>query len=405
MAHQPSRGIQRGGGNADANAILAQLSTAFSDFRQRTSSDIAEIRASADEAVARAAARELGGGSPRERPEDLAHVESFASWLRAPADHTAAAHLLQAEAAARENRPQALGSTLTGTSGGYTVPAPISDSIQVRIKEISPMRQICSRFTVASTATTFLVNRNDATSAWAGETDPRTDAGSPTVDRREPSYGTVYGYIEATEELLLDSGIDIKSWFQSATAQQIAQAEGAAFVSGNGSNKPTGFLAGPTPVDTDDEGRAAGTLQYVPTGDANTITPDSLIFLMYSAKALHRQNGSWLMSSATGARVSTLKDGNDNYLWQPSYQAGTPPMLLGRPVYFDENMPAVAANAFPIAFGNFEAGYLIADSGMMRITIDDNITKPGFVRFYIRRRVGGVTLDSEAIKLLKVATS
>lgn len=399
-----NRGILRAYANADPNRMLADLTGAFASFKERHNAESAELRAAVDEIAAKAAIGGLGTGKS-ERFEDRQHTDAFASWLRAPNDHTAVSDLMKAESAVRGISPQASGNTLTGASGGFTVPAPVASSIQERVLEISPMRQLASIFTVNSTGTKFLVNRNDATSAWVGETVARDGTTEPTVDLRAPTYGTVFGYVEATEELLLDSAIDIRSWFTNAVSQQIAQAEGESFVSGNGTNKPTGFLAGPTPVATADGTRASGTLQYVPTGSAEAINVDSLSDLFFATKAQHRQSGSWLMSSATAAAVAKLKDGVGRSIWQASLSADNPSTLLGRPVLYDENMPGIAANAFPIAFGNFAAGYMIADSGNMRITIDDNITTPGFVKFYVRRRVGGVILDSEAIKLLRIAVS
>lgn len=337
------------------------------------------------------------------RPENFEHRDVFMNWLRSPNDRSLAMDLVGAEENARG--PRASGNTTTGASGGFAVPEPVADRIRERILEISPMRGLATSVSVTSTGTKFLVNRNDATSAWVGETAPRGDTTEPSLDLRSPSYGTVYGLIEATEEMLLDSAIDVNMWFTNAVAQKIAQAEGAAFVSGDGTNKPTGFLSGPTPVTTGDSTRASGTLQYVPTGSVSAITPDSLTDLFFAMKAQHRQNGTWVMSSATAAMIAKLKDADGRSIWQNSLSADTPSTLLGRPVVYDENMPGVAENAFPVAFGDLGAGYLIADSGALRITVDDNVTKPGFVRFYVRRRVGGVIYDSEAIKLLKIAAA
>lgn len=332
------------------------------------------------------------------------HTDVFNNWLRAPHSSATQAALTQAEQDGRGFRAE--GNTLTGAAGGFAVPEPVADLIRARILEISPMRRLATNYQVTSTGTKFLVNRNNAASAWVGETDERTGTAEPTLDNRAPSYGTVYGLVEATEELLLDSAVNVGEWFANAAIQQIAQAEGAAFVSGNGTNKPTGFLAGPTPVTTGDATRASGTLQYVPGGDASLInSADALTDLFFATKAMHRSMGSWLMSSATAATVAKIKDSDGRSIWQQSLSADNHNTLLGRPVFFDENMPLVAANAFPIAFGNFAAGYLITDSGDLRVTVDDNITKPGYVRWYIRRRVGGVIYDSEAIKLLKVATT
>lgn len=345
--------------------------------------------------------------TPNARRDKDPHVEAFNQWLRAPQSSARKSQLQMEEESARlHGAIQASGNSLTGAAGGFAVPAPVADAIGQRVKEISPLRQLAANFAVTSTGTKFLVNRNNAASSWVGETDERTGTAEPTLDNRAPTYGTVYALVEATEELLLDSAVDIGQWFADAASQQIAQAEGAAFVAGNGTNKPTGFLAGPTPVTTGDATRAAGTLQYVPTGNASLLTNvDALTDLFFALKSAHRQSASWLMSSATAAVVMKLKDADGRSLWHQSLSADTPSTLLGRPVFFAEDMPAIAANSFPIAFGSFGAGYLITDSGDLRITVDDNVTKPGYVRWYVRRRVGGVIYDSEAIKLLKVAAT
>ncbi len=345
--------------------------------------------------------------TPNARRSNDPHVEAFNQWLRAPQSAARKSQLQMEEESARlHGSIQASGNSLTGAAGGFAVPALVAEAIGQRIKEISPLRQLAANYQVTSTGTRFLVNRNNASSAWVGETTTRADTAEPTLDNRAPTYGTVYGHVEATEELLLDAAVDVGLWFQDAVIQQIAQAEGAAFVSGDGINKPTGFLSGPTPVTTGDATRASGTLQYVPSGAASAISnPDCLMDLFFALKAIHRQSSSWLMSSATAAVVMKLKDTQGRSIWQQSLSADTPNTLLGRPVYFAEDMPAIAANAFPIAFGSFAAGYLVTDSGDIRITVDDNVTKPGFVRWYVRRRVGGVIYDSEAIKLLRISTT
>ena len=395
IAPQMKRAMEAAKDHDDRLATLEQqMAVAY-----RVATETRDQRAEAVAAATR------GGPAASFRAEHHQHADAFAAWLRAPNDQHAKDALLDAQAATRGLNPRAAGSTLSGPAGGFAVPEPVADRIQERILDISPMRRLAARFDVTSTGTKFLVNRNNATSAWVGETDPRADTSEPTLDLRAPTFGTVFGLVEATEELLLDSAVDIGAWFINAVSQQIAQAEGAAFVAGNGSDKPTGFLAGPTPVTTADATRAAGTLQYVPTGDAAAITVDSLTGLYFAAKAQHRQNGTWLMSSATAATIAKLRDDELRSFWQPSLSSDMPNTMLGRPVMFDENMPAITGDAFPVAFGDFSAGYLIADSGGMRITVDDNITKPGYVRFYVRRRVGGAIYDSDAIKLMKVAAT
>jgi HK97 family phage major capsid protein len=104
------------------------------------------------------------------------------------------------------------------------------------------------------------------------------------------------------------------------------------------------------------------------------------------------------------AAMRKYKDSTGQYLWQPALTAGQPATFLGYGITEAEDMPAVAANSFPLAFGDFAQGYLIADRVGMRMTRDE-ITTPGFVKFYVRKRVGGILRNTQAIKLLKVAAS
>jgi len=211
---------------------------------------------------------------------------------------------------------------------------------------------------------------------------------------------------QASEESLDDLFFDVENWLIDSASETLAQGEGAAFVSGNGTKKPTGFLGGPTPVTTVDASRAFGTLQYIAGGQAAAMPTSADLFydIVYALRARYRANAQWVTSKLVLAAMRKYKDGQNQYLWQPSVVAGQPATFLGYGVTEAEDMPAVAANAFPLAFGDFREGYLIADRVGMRITRDE-ITSPGFVKFYVRKRVGGKIRNSQAIKLLKIATT
>jgi HK97 family phage major capsid protein len=211
---------------------------------------------------------------------------------------------------------------------------------------------------------------------------------------------------QASEESLDDLFFNVEQWLIETAAEAIAQGEGSAFVSGNGTNKPTGFLAGPTPLTTVDASRAFGTLQYIASAQASAMPTSTDIFydLVYSLRARYRANARFVTNKLVLASLRKYKDTTNQYLWQPSLQAAQPATFLGYGITEAEDMPAVAANAFPLAFGDFKEGYLIADRVGMRMTRDE-ITSPGFVKFYVRKRVGGRLRNTQAIKLLKIAAS
>lgn len=230
--------------------------------------------------------------------------------------------------------------------------------------------------------------------------------GDDAGDEVAPTFGMASAKPQASEESLDDLFFDVENWLISSAAEAIAQGEGTAFVSGNGTNKPTGFLAGPTPVTTVDASRAFGTLQYIASGQAAAMPTSADIFydLIYALRARYRANARWVTSKLVLAALRKYKDSQNQYLWQPSLVEGQPATFMGYGITEAEDMPAVGAGAFPIAFGDFREGYLIADRVGMRITRDE-ITSPGFVKFYVRKRVGGKLRNTQAIKLLKIAAS
>jgi HK97 family phage major capsid protein len=239
-----------------------------------------------------------------------------------------------------------------------------------------------------------------------GETDARNQTNTPNLAEIIPTFGMASAKPQATEESLDDLFFNIEAWLIESAVEAIATGEGAAFIGGNGTKKPTGFLAGPAPVATADATRAFGTLQYFASGQAAALpsNPDVFTDMVYGVRARYRSNARWLTAKLVMAAMRKYKDSTGQYLWQPALTAGQPATFLGYGITEAEDMPAVAANSFPLAFGDFAQGYLIADRVGMRMTRDE-ITTPGFVKFYVRKRVGGILRNTQAIKLLKVAAS
>lgn len=291
-------------------------------------------------------------------------------------------------------------------AGGYAVPKEIDAIIDATLKDVSPIRAIANVVRVGSAGYRKLVARGGTPAGWASETGARAETATPTFHEILPAMGELYANPAASQAMLDDAAFDVEEWLAHEIAGEFARAEGAAFVSGDGANKPKGFLAAPTAT-TADGARAFGTLQYVPSGAAGAFSasPDErLIDLMQALRPAYRQGAVFVMNSATLARIRKMKTADGAFLWQPSLAAGQPGTLLGYPVVEAEDMPDIAANALSIAFGNFKAGYLIAERGETAILRDPYSNKP-FVHFYATKRVGGVVGNSEAIKLMKFAAA
>ena len=355
----------------------------------------------------------LSGERGNTSAEAETYKGAFLNWMRAPQDpdrmtklHAASKALESKNANGLETRA-ADARTSTAASGGYALPEEIERTIARIGVDISPIRQIATVRQVGTPDYKELIDVNGAAFEWIGETDARSQTNTPDLAEVAPTFGMASAKPQATEEALDDLFFDVENWLVMSAAEAIYAGEGAAFVSGNGTKKPTGFLGGPAPLATTDASRAFGTMQYIASAQAAAMptSPDVFFDIIYSLRARYRANARWVTSKSVLSTIRKYKEATTNaYMWQPALSAGQPSSFAGFPIMEAEDMPAVGAGTFPLAFGDFREGYLIADRVGMRMTRDE-ITTPGYVKFYIRKRVGGKLRNTQAIKLLKIAAS
>jgi HK97 family phage major capsid protein len=250
-----------------------------------------------------------------------------------------------------------------------------------------------------------LVTAGGTPAGWVAEDAGRPETNTPSFVEIAPPFGELYANPAASQAMLDDAAFDVEAWLAQEIATEFARAEGAAFVLGSGVNRPKGFLAAPTSAAADGV-RPFGTLQFITSGAAGGFAAsnpqDRLIDLVQALRPPYRQGAAFVMNSSTAARIRKFKTSDGAFLWQPGLVAGQPDTLLGYPVVEAEDMPDVAADSLSIAFGNFKAGYLIAERTETQILRDPFTHKP-FVHFYATKRVGGQVSNSEAIKLMKFA--
>ena len=389
--------IKAGKGTADMDAKLARMDGAIDSMGEvKAKLEAMETR------MSRPGAYGEGESTSREAAE---YKGAFLNWMRSPTDQerqqkvTAAQRNLETRAADAR--------TSTGASGGFALPEEIERTIARLGVDMSPIRSLATVRTVGTPDYKELIDVNGAAFEWIGETDTRAQTNTPDLAEIAPTFGMASAKPQATEESLDDLFFDVENWLIQSAAEAIYAGEGAAFVSGNGTKKPKGFLAGPTPVVTADASRAFGTLQYIASAQAAAMptSPDVFFDMIYSLRARYRANATWVTSKAVLATIRKYKEATTNaYMWQPALTAGQPSSFAGFPIVEAEDMPAVGAGTFPLAFGDFKEGYLICDRVGMRMTRDE-ITTPGYVKFYIRKRVGGVLRNTQAVKLLKIAAT
>lgn len=396
------RGVVAVRAEEDPAALLRALNAGVTEFKKRHTDELAEIRSSMNDLAARYASRGLNA-APTEDGGDRTKVNAaFRDYIRG--GNTEGLAALSANAA------MSVGSD---PDGGYTVYPTVSGGITARIFESSPLRAYARIVTISSDSFEELLDLEEPDATWVGEEAARPATATGKLGKFTVPAHEIYAMPKITQKLLDDSSIDLAGWLINKVGTKFSRQETAAFYTGNGILKPRGFLTYPTAA-TADATRAWGKLEHVATGStagfldtdvtAGEYPADCLIDVQTSLKGEYRQNAVWMMNRRTAGTVRKFKDADGAYVWTNSTTAGQPSMLLGHPVILCEDMPDIAENAYPVAFGDFGAGYTIVDRQGDRVLRDPFTAKP-HVLFYVYRRVGGDVNNFEAIKLLKVAAS
>lgn len=280
--------------------------------------------------------------------------------------------------------------------GGFVVRPDFSNRINQDVKEDSPIRQIAETITIGTNEYVDYYDESDVGAGWVGETASRPKTSSPSLNELRIPVCEMYASPEATQNLIDDSFIDIEGWLQGKLVSKFARLEGSAFVSGDGSKKPKGFLSY-------NSGSTFNKLQQVTTAGSGVIAFDDLISVTDSLLDSFKTNARWVMNKETRSALRKLKDGENQYLWQPDNQGGIAASLLGYAVTIAVDMPAIGTNNLAVAFGDFRRGYKIVDRQGLRILRDPFTNKP-FIKYYTTKRVGGGVQHFQAIKILKVSS-
>ncbi len=397
-----------------ADVVLAEkvdrINDAITEWQTKldvlaTKESVTEMRGDMDELEKKINRRV---GLPQQQPQEQEHIKAFVNFIRNRSAKNEEA------LTAIEQKAVTIGTT---TAGGHAVPAPIAAQVLQKILDISPVTAAVRRTPVTSPLYERLVDTRGAASGWAGETDSRSETGTPTIQQVTFTHGELYAVPKVSNWALTDIFFDVEGWMRESIADEFAYQLGEAITDGDGTNKPTGIVSG-TPVSTSDEAspaRAFGTLQYVATGVAAAFPLDQLgspkgdpvavlIDTITALKPRYQTAARWMMNRTTEAVMRKWRDANGLNLWQPSIQAGVPASMLGFPIIPNEGMANEGANTFPVAFGDFNAGYeLIVIQGMRLIR--DEVTSKGNVLFYFAQRFGGKLVNDDAIKLIKCAAS
>lgn len=420
------------------NASISDIQAKIEDALKRTDDAMQkteEARAGADEAMKAIGRLSVGGaGSSTEEIDALrANATAFyAAKTGKPIDEitdvdveqyqnyrSAYSMFVRRGGADGERLPQDVMASLSSGSdadGGFWVPTEMASRIQTRLFETSDIRQIATVESTTADMWELPIDVNEAASGgWVSEKATRSETDTPRSGIQKIEIHEQFAEPKATQRVLDDATRNVEQWLGTKIADKFSRVENTAFVLGTGAGQPRGiFSYGADSVTTDDASRDWGKLQHVVSGAAGDFPaqsgipgakdPDALLTMISKLKPFYRNNARWLMSRATEAVIRKMKDGDGRYLvgMGDLRDAATGFMLLGFPVATAEDVPALAGDAYSIAFGDFSAGYTIVDRQGIR-TLRDPYTGKPFVKFYSTKRVGADVTDFDAIKLMKMA--
>jgi HK97 family phage major capsid protein len=379
---------------AEAKAAMTGFLKEFSTFQD----DVKSTLKHQEERLTMLNAKTMAYGRPAlsARAEvEAPHQKAFNAYLRSGDDDGLRGLTLEGKAM----------SSAVAADGGYLVDPQTSDRIQSLLLSTSSLRSVANVVQVEATSFDVIVDRSEVGSGWATEAAATTETATPVIERISIKLHELAAMPKASQRLLDDSAFDVEGWLAEKIATRFIRAEAAAFINGDGVDKPKGILL---PTKVANASWTWGNIGYVPTGAAadfaTTNAADCIINLVYALGADYRANGSFVMNSKTVGAVRKMKDADGRFLWSDGLAAGEPSRLMGYPVVVSEDMPDIAANAYAVAFGDFRAAYTIAERPDLRILRDPFSAKPN-VLFYANKRVGGDITDYAAVKLLKIAVS
>ena len=277
----------------------------------------------------------------------------------------------------------------TDTEGGYLVPDTFEKKLITTLEEENVIRKHAHVFTTSSGSHKIPVVSTRGTAAWVDE-EGQIPESDDAFGQQLIGAHKISTLIKVSEELLNDSAFDLENYFATEFARRIGNAEEAAFLTGNGSGKPTGILA-------DIGGAEIG----VTAASETAITADEIIDLFYSLKSPYRKKAIWVLNDRTIKAIRKLKDSNGQYLWQPALHEGEYDTILGKRIYTSPFAPEIGAGAKTIAFGDFSY-YWIGDRQSVAFKrLNERYAETGQVGFLASKRVDGKLILPEAIKVLQ----
>ncbi|SNT71814.1 phage major capsid protein [Paracoccus seriniphilus] len=322
---------------------------------------------------------------------ELPHQKAFAAYLRSGDDDGLRGLTIEEK-----------GLTVA-SDGGFLAAPQVAETVQQALRSSASLRKLANVVTVESSSYEVLIDKDDIAAGWATEA-AAVETGGGGIERISIPVHELSAMPKASQRLLDDAAFDVESWLAERIADKFARSEAAAFISGDGVDKPRGILSYPMAENGTEVDGQIGMLSMsagMDGGDGTTLA-EKLIELIYALDPGYRANACFVMNSKIAAAVRKLKDNDGRFLWNDALSSQQDSQLLGYPVLISEDMPSVDTNGPAALFGDFRSAYTVVERPDLRVLRDPFSAKP-HVLFYATKRVGGGITDFRAVKILQFA--
>lgn len=384
---------------SDPKSLIAALNTAFEEFKTTHSE---QLNSKVDDALLTQKLDTINNAMS-ELEASLAQKIEAAKIGGAPGDMepTDPEYLKAFKAHMRRGDVSAAMSVGTAADGGYLAPVEWDRTITDKLKLLSPIRANAQVIQISGSGFSRVYNDGVIGSGWVGETAARPETTTPGLTTLSFVPGEIYANPAITQTALDDVAIDLEKWLADEVDGEFAIQENVAFLSGNGTNKPFGILTYVT-GGANAAKHPFGAIVTTTVAGAAAVTTDEVVDLVYGLPSERNGNAKFYLNRTSLGKLRKLKDGQGNYIWQPTFVSGQPSTLAGYPVVEVPGMPNMTTGLVSILFGDMEATYLVVDRIGIRVLRDPYTNKP-FVHFYTTKRVGGGVQNPEYMRAIKQA--
>lgn len=282
----------------------------------------------------------------------------------------------------------------SGQGVEFLASSEMSNELIKGVVEFSPIRSVARVRTTSNKSVKLRKRLATFAAQWVAKMGARTETAGLAYGLEEVPVHEMYAMVDIPVEDLEDSDFNLESELNLEFSEQFGVAEGRSAILGDSVGEMEGIAT-----------HALLQANSVVTGSAAALTADGVIDLYMALKDAYARNASWMLRRASLGAIRKLKDAQNQYLWQPGLAGALPSTIMDRPYVEAVDMPAIGANAYPIALGDFRRGYTVIDRIQMAV-LRDPFTQAtsGAIRFHARKRVGGQVVNTEAIKLQKCST-